>query len=148
MGLRMKNFNILGVHWTIWFLGGWFTKNQGGGLPKKGDWTVCRFRGCLAREEGVVFLRGAHTPMCTMELGALPQEEYFWLCLQKRRKLAHWKNEILILFRTAIATNMFTMYQIKNSSLVYVKHVLDISIKGRFESNKYLLFIKSKTPFI
>ena len=44
---------------------------------------------------------------------------------------------------------MFAIHQIKNSSLVYVKHaLLDISIKGRFESNKYLPFIKSKTLFI
>ena len=148
MGLRMKNFNIFGVHQTVWLSGGGSQKTRGG-LPKKGAWTVCRFRGHLAKEKGVVFLRGAHIPMHTMELGALPRKEFFWLCLQNRRKLAHWKNEILILFRTAIATNMFTVYQIKNSSLVYVKHVLlDISIKGRFESNKYLLFIKSKTPFI
>ena len=42
---------------------------------------------------------------------------------------------------------MFTIHEIDNSSFVYVKHVfLDISIKGQFESNKYLVFIKSKTP--
>ena len=27
MELRMKNFNIMGAHWKIWFLGG-FMKNQ------------------------------------------------------------------------------------------------------------------------
>ena len=42
MGLSMKNFNILGVHWKIqllgWGGGGGFTKKQyrDGGLPKKG----------------------------------------------------------------------------------------------------------------
>ena len=37
MVLRMKNVNILGVHWKIRLLGG-VSKNQyrGGGLPKKG----------------------------------------------------------------------------------------------------------------
>ena len=37
MVLRMKNFNILGLHWKIRFLGGGGTKNQyyDGGLPKK-----------------------------------------------------------------------------------------------------------------
>ena len=28
MGLRMKDFNIFGVHWKIRFLGEGFTKNQ------------------------------------------------------------------------------------------------------------------------
>ena len=34
MHLRMKNFDILGVHWKIQLLGGEFTKNQyrGGGI--------------------------------------------------------------------------------------------------------------------
>ena len=37
MGLRMKNFNVLGVRWKIRLLGGGFTKNKnrGGVLPKK-----------------------------------------------------------------------------------------------------------------
>ena len=49
MGLRMKNFNIMGVYWKIQFLG-WVTKNQyiaGNclermGLPKKrgGGWLI------------------------------------------------------------------------------------------------------------
>ena len=44
---------------------------------------------------------------------------------------------------------MFTIHQIKNSTLVYVKHVfLDISVKGRFKSNKCLLLIKSKVPLL
>ena len=52
-------------------------------------------------------------------------------------------------FALTSATDMFTIHRIENSSFVYLKHVfLDISIKGRFESNKCLLFIKSKTHFI
>ena len=44
---------------------------------------------------------------------------------------------------------MLTIHRIENSSFVYEKHVfLNISIKGRFESNKCSLLIKSKTPFI
>ena len=59
----MKNLNIFEVHCKIWFLGRGVTKNQyrSGGLPKKrggGVWTVCRFKWGLARERGVVFLRG------------------------------------------------------------------------------------------
>ena len=29
MGLRMENFNIMGVHWKIQFLGGEFPKKGG-----------------------------------------------------------------------------------------------------------------------
>ena len=37
MGLRMKSFNILGVHWKIQLLGGEVHKKPiEGGLPKKG----------------------------------------------------------------------------------------------------------------
>ena len=37
MALRMKNFNILGVHWNIRLLGGGGVhKNRWGRLPKKG----------------------------------------------------------------------------------------------------------------
>ena len=67
MVLRMKNFNIFGVHWKIRLLGG-FTKNQyrGGNCLKRGAWTVCRFNGGLGEKEGVVFLMGGLTPQCTL----------------------------------------------------------------------------------
>ena len=57
MGLTMENYNIFGVHWKIWFLGGGgVPKNQykggnclkGGGLGKFTD-----LRGALARKRGV-----------------------------------------------------------------------------------------------
>ena len=36
MLLRMKNFNILGIHWKIWLLGGCSQKvNIEGGLPNE-----------------------------------------------------------------------------------------------------------------
>ena len=36
MGLRMKNLNIMGVHWKTWFLSEGFMKNQYiEGMPKK-----------------------------------------------------------------------------------------------------------------
>ena len=55
----MKNFDILGVHWKIWLLGGEFTKKNDieGDCLKKGPWTVCRFKGAW-QERGGVFLRG------------------------------------------------------------------------------------------
>ena len=37
LGLRMKNFNIIGVQWKIWVLGGFMKKTIfGGEWPKKG----------------------------------------------------------------------------------------------------------------
>ena len=64
MGLRMKNFNILGVQWKIWLLGGEFTKNNiaGGDCLKKEGLNSFKIErgggGGLARKRGVVFLRG------------------------------------------------------------------------------------------
>ena len=58
MVLRMKNVNILGVHWKIWFSGGGgFTKNQyrgGEDCLKKGALIVCQFKegGGLGKKEG------------------------------------------------------------------------------------------------
>ena len=53
MALRMKNFNILGVHWKIRFLGGeGFTKIGGGDCLKRGAWTVCRFKVGVWQERG------------------------------------------------------------------------------------------------
>ena len=76
-------------------------------------------------------------------------EIFFYLCLQNKSKLAHRKNEILVLFCAISARDMFTIHGIKISSFVYVKHpFLDISIKRQLESNSCFLFNKSKTsPF-
>ena len=72
MVLKMKNFNILGVHWKVQLLGG-FMKNQyrGWDCLKRGGgaWTVCRFiREGLARKKEVMFLRGVDTSMRTMRV--------------------------------------------------------------------------------
>ena len=60
----MKNFNVLGAHWKIPLLGGEFMKDRhrGGGLPKKGAWTIFQFKGGLGKKEGVVFLSGGWYP--------------------------------------------------------------------------------------
>ena len=64
----MKNFNIFGVNVKIRVLqgkggGGVHEKPiYSGGLPKKGAWTVCRFKGGgLSKKKG-----GVDTPMHTM----------------------------------------------------------------------------------
>ena len=71
-------------------------------------------------------------------------EKFFCLCLQNRKKLAYKKNEILVLIWATSATDMFTIHRIKNSFCVYVKHVLlDISVKGQFESKKWNVYYSS-----
>ena len=56
MGLRIKNFNIMGVHWKIQFLeGGARKSNIGGNCLKMGAWTVWRFKRGLGEKEGGVF---------------------------------------------------------------------------------------------
>ena len=69
MVLSMKNFNILGVHWKIQLLGE-FEKNQyrEGDCLKRGAWTVCWFKGVLARKSGWCFWGGGggDNPMHTM----------------------------------------------------------------------------------
>ena len=71
MVLRMESFNILGVHWKIWLLGG-VTKNQYiGEIPYKGELgQFVDFEGGLGKKEGVMFLwgRGVDTPMHTMSV--------------------------------------------------------------------------------
>ena len=82
MGWKMKNLNILGVHGKIWVLGrrevckrpiyrGGLLKG-GGGLGQFADlrwaWTICRFKGGLARKRGWCFWgRGdGLIPQCTL----------------------------------------------------------------------------------
>ena len=77
MGLRMKNFKILAVHWKIWHLGraGGSQKTDVEGVIslKKGvvTSTVCRFRGVggvgggLGRKRGWCFWGGL-IPRCTL----------------------------------------------------------------------------------
>ena len=73
MGLRMKNFNIMGVHWKIQFLSVGKKKQYiyicryREDLPEKeGLGQFADLRGGLAEKEGVVFLRGGLIPQCTL----------------------------------------------------------------------------------
>ena len=70
MALRMKNFNILDIHWKIRLLVGCSRKTniEGGGLPnwKRGAWTVCWFKGGLVRKRGGTFEGGFDNPMYTI----------------------------------------------------------------------------------
>ena len=77
MGLRMKNFDILGVHWKIQLLGGSSQKTdiEGGTAYKVGLGKLADLRGGLARKRGVVFLReGVDIPMHTMYI-------YIYICI-------------------------------------------------------------------
>ena len=65
MVLRIKNFNILGVHWKIRLLGGRCSRNTNAEreLPKKGGLdSLLNSRGGLGKKEGGVFLRGGWYP--------------------------------------------------------------------------------------
>ena len=70
----MKNFNILGVHWKTWLLGGGeggVMKNQYRGedcLKRGGAWTVCQFKGAWQERGGVFEGGGGDTPIHTMPL--------------------------------------------------------------------------------
>ena len=70
--LRMKNFNILGIHWKI--------NVEGGYCLKRGDWTVCWFKRGLGNKEGDGVSGGegggVETPMYTIILG-LKRKIYF-----------------------------------------------------------------------
>ena len=89
----MKNFNFTGVHWKIGFLWGGHKKTiYRGELPKKGvAWTVCRFKGGLAKEG--VLLRGVDTPMHTMviqiELSGMKfvQKKSYEVAISEKNKL-------------------------------------------------------------
>ena len=74
MGLRIKNFNILGVHWIIQLIGGEFTKNwyRGGG---GGAWTVFRFKWGLGKKERGGVFEGGDTPMHTMNAETIVKEK-------------------------------------------------------------------------
>ena len=75
MILKMKNFNIFGVHWKIRLffylpggggcLGSQKTNIEGGHCLKRGAWTVCQFKGGLARV-GWCFWGGGLIPQCTL----------------------------------------------------------------------------------
>ena len=61
MGLRMKNFNIFVIHWNVWLSGGLQKTKIEGGLPKKGAWTVCQYKGAW-QERGVGVFDGGLIP--------------------------------------------------------------------------------------
>ena len=69
MVLRMKNFNILGIHWKIRLLGGCSQKNNidGRGHLEMGVWTVYLFKGGVGKKEwGGDFEGRVWYPMHTM----------------------------------------------------------------------------------
>ena len=78
MGLRMKNFNILGVHWKIRLLGGEFTKNR----YREGNYL--KSLGGAWQERGVWCFWGGWYPDATMTL---------LVNLQSIRENIHDKND-------------------------------------------------------
>ena len=69
MGLRMENFDIMGVHWKIQFLEGCMKNNILGVNCLKGEsWIVCRFKRALGKKEILKFLRWGWDPNAHYEL--------------------------------------------------------------------------------
>ena len=81
MVTRMKNFNILEVHWKIQLWGRGFTKNQyrGRDFLGRGAWIVVDFMGGggLARKRKVVFLRKGLIHQCTLSFTDLLLVAFF-----------------------------------------------------------------------
>ena len=66
MVLRMKNFNILGVHWKIWLLGGVMKSQYRGVIAEKGGLRqFADLRGAW-QERGWCFWGEIDSPMDTM----------------------------------------------------------------------------------
>ena len=71
MGVKVKKFNIMGVHWNIQFLQGFMKKTMyGGNWIKKGVWIVCRFKKGLGKKRGWYLWVGwystpVHAMVCT-----------------------------------------------------------------------------------
>ena len=72
MGLRMKNFDIFGVPWKIWLLGGWGSQKTyiEGGFPKKGGGgglgQFADLRGGLGKKDRGSVYEGGLIPWCTI----------------------------------------------------------------------------------
>ena len=83
MGLRMKFFYFVVVHWNIWFLGGrggaWKTSIEGGIAWKGGLGQFADLRG-LGKKDGVVFLKGGWYPNAHYVIVALLCQHNYQLC--------------------------------------------------------------------
>ena len=65
----MKNLNIIGIHWKIQFLGG-------------GCWTVCIFKGGLAKKRGVFLRQGWYPNTHYVIIHAILIVLYIFFCSQ------------------------------------------------------------------
>ena len=121
MWLRMKNLNILGVHWKIRILVRGFTKKQyrEGDCPKRGAWTICKFKRGLGKKEGVVFLRGVDTPMHTMTTSIFVSISMKQFSKSINWKLTTWNREIFL--SLTIKTYMlFSIIYLSCSNLLFI----------------------------
>ena len=104
MVLKMKNFNILGVHWKVQLLGG-FMKNQYRGwdcLKRWGLDSLSIYKGGLSKKEGGGVFEGGWYPNAHYESGAKFEEKLifcfkndknllnFDLSTKKSKKFALW----------------------------------------------------------
>ena len=104
----MKNFNSMGIHWKIWFLRGVHEKPiYRGELPKKGAWTVCRFKGRLGTKEGEgCWYLNAH--YAYFQKLVLEQFLIWYQVKQKERNVfCHYDRIILNLFTVCALNEIF-----------------------------------------
>ena len=74
----MKNFYLFIFYFFFWGGGGGVTEKQyrGGNYLKRGAWTICRFKGGLARKKGAGIV---DTPMHTMMLSVFTNRPIYRL---------------------------------------------------------------------
>ena len=98
MGWRMKNFNILDIHWKIQgeFTKSWYRE----GLPKKETWRVCWFDGRFGKKDGVLILR------CTL-----------WLLELRSRFLLDYSSSFLF-YKPLVLLKSWTKDRVMNSAII------------------------------
>ena len=96
-------------------------------LPKKGAWTVCRFKGSLARKRGLVFLRrGVDTLMDTIVLSA----QLLWF----------WPSNFYVLDQTFLIIKTFFIH--KPDCYVALTRYLNLHWKTHFQAIGYFRVCK------
>ena len=127
MGFRMKNFDIIGVPWEIWFLRGSHEKPI---CLKRGTWTVGRFKKELGKKEGFGVFEGCLIPQCTL---------WWQKCFVNFPKNALWNilfKNLLIKFCKSIfyvsAVNYYCTYIFKGSNYIFSGFLFRIYFKNSY----------------
>ena len=95
-GLRMKNFNIMGVRWKIRFLRGFTKKQYIGGLPKKagGLGQFVDLIGSLAKKKESSAFEGFDTPMHIMDVEGIQTQRWHKVAANNRKFIKYLHSNI------------------------------------------------------